>query len=167
MILTVDEFRAHVATATDDDALRRLLDAAEALIVGAAGPPGQDVVETVDGWTPRIVLSRPAAALVAVREVGFDTDLTTSDYTLESPYVIRRESFGRWGMRVRVTYTPAADAALRAAAQTQIVEAFINYRPALQQTTAGNWNEMQVQDFPAEVHRALELLAPARGMTVV
>lgn len=167
MILTVAQFREYVPTALEDDAVQRLLDAAESLILQAAGPPGQDVIETVDGSTSRIVLARPAAALVAVREVGADTDLATTDYTLDSPYVVRRENASRWGARVRVTYTPAFDAALRTAVQAQLTEAFINYRPGLQQTTAGNWNEMQIGDFPDELRRLLDPLLPTRGLTVI
>jgi hypothetical protein len=48
-LLTVDEFREHVATSLVDDAIQRLLDDAEAEITAYAGPLGSAVTELVDG----------------------------------------------------------------------------------------------------------------------
>jgi hypothetical protein len=167
MILTVDQLREHVATALEDDALRRLLDAAEAAILEVAGPPGQDVTEVVDGRTSRIVLSRPAATIVAVREAGYSEDLLTPDYSLSSPYVLRRENTRRWADRVAVTYTPEHDAATRMAVQVGLIQLDLNYQPGMEQNTAGNWNEMFVNDYEAERQRVLARLMPTRGMVVL
>lgn len=170
MILTPDQFREHVVTAVEDDALTRLLDAAEAAIVDAAGPPGADVVELVEGGFNRIVLSRPAAAIVSVREASGSTTwndpLTTDDYETLGHSVLVRLG-GRWARRTEVTYTPAADWALRMQAQIKLVELELNNPTGIGQNTVGPFAEQIVADYPAQRDMILSTLRHSSGMVVI
>jgi hypothetical protein len=160
-LLTVEELREHVASGLPDDALERLLDAAEAAINAEIGPAGQRV-EHVDGGGTVLILRHPAASVALVRENGRDVD--ADDYHIEG-YLIRRDR-GRWGSRVAVTYTPADDDATRKAVQIALVQLDLNYEPGMEQQTAGNWNEMFVGDYEAERRKVLARLAPSTGLVV-
>lgn len=170
MILTPDQFREHVTTAVEDDALKRLLDAAEATILEVAGPPGAEVVELVEGGYGRIVLSRPAAEIVSVRDGGGTTwtDRTvTDDYTFVPTSIIRRTFAYRWLPWVEVTYVPANDAALRMQAQIKLVELDLNNPAGIQQNSVGPFSEQYVADYEQERQDILASLINSPGMAVI
>lgn len=157
MILTPDQLREHVTTALEDDALWRLLDAAEAAIIEVAGPYGATITELVEGRYGRLILSRPAASIVAVREASRDVDdeyedTDAGDYTLVGTSVLRHR-IGIWKPLVEVEYVPANDAALRMSVQIQLVELALNWQPGLTQNTAGNWSETFSNSVEYEAQR--------------
>jgi hypothetical protein len=136
MILTVDELREHVTTALEDDALQRLLDAAEAEIVRYAGDPGA-AVEILHGSGRYLTLDRPAESITSITEAwgATSTTLSASDWLLyPSGLVLERLTTGpngrsSWWRRVTVTYTPRDDEALREKAQIDLVNLALNYNP--------------------------------------
>jgi hypothetical protein len=169
MILPPGQFREHVVTAVEDDALGRLLDAAEAAITEVAGPPGADIVGLVEGGYNRIVLSRPAATIVAVREASgstWNTALTATDYETLSGSVVRRIS-GRWAHRVEVTYTPADDYALRIQAQIKLVELELNNPTGIAQNTVGPFNEQIAAGYDEQRAAILSMFRHSPGMVVI
>lgn len=160
MLLTPDQFREHVATALEDDALRRLLDDAEAAITASAGPYGAPVTELVGGGFSGLVLSRDPASVTTIREASVWSSgtsdwstVTTSDYYAISGSVLYRRA-GRWKNVVEVTYLPANDAARRINVQIQLVELALNWKPGLAANTAGNWNESFPNADEYEAQRA-------------
>src|SRR5688572_20353800 len=78
-LLTADEFKEHVTTSLEDEAIERLLDDAEDTINAFAGPVGA-VVEYVLGGTDRISTSRPIATISAIDErYGSHSPVTIAD----------------------------------------------------------------------------------------
>jgi hypothetical protein len=147
MVLTVDEFREHVSTSLGDDAVQRLLDAAEAEIVRYAGEPSS-VSEIVDGRGRYLVLSRPADAITSIVETWWDTDTTliADDYLVRSPYVLERLRTGTsphrdWWGRVTVTYLPADDEAIRIGVLLDLMQLVLNYNPGAASERIGAWEE--------------------------
>ena len=169
MILTPDQFREHVVTALEDDALKRLLDAAEASIIEVAGPPGAEIVELVEGGYGRLALSRPAVEIVAVRE-GYGTTWTdrtiVDDYTFVPTSILRRTLGYRWQPWVEVTYVPANDAALRMQAQIKLVELELNSPAGINQNSAGGFSE-QYANYEDERQEILRSLSHTPSMVVL
>jgi hypothetical protein len=173
MLLTPDQFREHVTTALEDDAIGRLLNAAEAAITEVAGPYGAAVTELVEGRYTRVLLSRPALEIVSVRESSRDVDAdysttATTDYALDGGSIVRRRT-GAWNRLVEVTYKPANDAALRMSVQVQLVELALNWQPGLSQNTAGNWTEQfpNADEYEAQRQAILAQLRPSVVMAIV
>lgn len=177
-ILTVGEFREHVESTLGNDAIQRLLDAAEAAIVAFAGAPGS-AIEVIDGGYRRIVLSRPASAITTVveRYGSTDTTLAADDYRLRGGgYVLERILYGTnprstWRQLVTVTYTPVDDADLRVAVQLALVRLLINQNPGVTQEQIGAWLEQRTQssvwNFGTEWDTILGQLAPEPMIGVV
>lgn len=146
-ILTVDEYREHVTTALEDDALQRLLDAAEADIVRYAGDGGE-VTEYVDGQGRFITTHRPIGSVTSVAEVYGSTtlDLSANDYLQRSACVLERLTTGDharhcWRGRVATTYLPADDEATRVGVQLDLVTLAIAYQPGVARETVGSWTQ--------------------------
>lgn len=147
-ILTVDEFREHVTTALEDDAVQRLLDAAEAEIVRAAGAPGS-TTDIVPGGSRLIALSRPASSITSVTETRYSTStvLAANDYLLhpggfilERLYTGTNPSYG-WRGQATVAYTPVDDEAIRIGVQLDLVQLALNSNPGTTAETIGSWTE--------------------------
>jgi hypothetical protein len=174
MILTPDQLREHVTTALEDDALKRLLDAAEATIIEVAGPPGAEIVELVEGGYGRLVLSRPAAEIVSVRDGGGTTwtdRAVDDDYTFVPTSILRRTIGYRWLPWVEVTYIPANDAALRMHVQIRLVELALNQPAGIGQNSAGGFAEQypanSVYNYEIQRQEILSVLSHSPGMAVI
>ena len=147
-ILDPGEFREHVTTALEDDALQRLLDAAEAEIVRFAGEPGA-ATDIRDGRGRFVTLSRPAASITSITETPWSTGTTLAadDYLLyPSGLVIERlpggtHSRSHWHGRVTVVYTPVDDEAIRVGVQLDLVNLALNYSPGAGMEVIGSWTE--------------------------
>jgi len=114
MPLTPDEVREHIETDLTDDALQRLIDAAEEDLGSETA-----VVEYSTGLGRKIIfLRRPAAAISSVIEHASDGDLTlivpgltTADMRLHEGRMLERLDTGtnpssNWDRKVTVTYVP-------------------------------------------------------------
>src|SRR5688572_3893817 len=127
-ILTVAELREHVPTTLVDDAVQRLLDAAEAEIVRVAGAPGA-TTELLAGGGRFLTLSKPAASFTSVTETRFSdvTVLAADDYLVHpGGYLLERQTGGThsrhtWFGQVAVIYTPVDDADIRIGVQIDLM----------------------------------------------
>lgn len=179
-LLTVAELRKHLAdypTGDDyDDALARLLEAAELAVTDAAGPVG-DVTEYGTGGSGYLILNRTASAITSIIEDfdGSPLTLEEDDYRLSpSGNVLSRLNTGthsayRWLGNVQVIYTPVDDTALREVAAVSLVQTFVNLHPGLQAETIGPWSEtyMSGADWTAQREAILATLRPSGGMRVI
>lgn len=152
-ILTVDELRKHVNSGLEDDALQRLLNAAEAAIVARAGTTGERT-EIVGGGHRFISTRKPidTALTVTITEqspYGADdvTTLAVDDYlirpggTLIERLVTGTNARSRWYGYASITYTPVSDAAVREEVQIDLVRAALTYNPGLTGQQIGSWSE--------------------------
>lgn len=178
MILTVNELREHVTTDLGDDALQRLLDAAEEAIVARAGAPGVRT-ELAAGGYRFLTLGRPAASITSVVEtVGeSDTTLATDDYQIGwGEMVLERLRTGtnprsRWGDQTSVVYTPVDDDATREKVQIDLCKLAIASNPGLAAQAIGDWREDYVNNsawnVASEREAILAQLDVSVGMVVV
>ena len=177
-ILTVDELREHVNTGLGDDALQRLLDASEYLIVERAGPAGART-EIAGGGYRFVTVSRPIGSIGSIKEVVGDSELTLAadDYLVRyGDLVVERLQYGTnsrstWDRRVEVTYTPEDDAALRADVQIDLIRAGLSYNPGLTGEQLGAWSAQyaanSVWNNAAERESILSRLDPEPSMVIV
>ena len=184
MILSVSELREHVNTDLGDDALQRLLDAAEWAIVNRAGATGART-EIASGGYRFIVLARPAASISSVVETaGWSDSVGASDITLAADdylvgageMLIERLITGTnqrsvWGARVTTVYTPVDDDPVRIECQIALCQLALNYQPGLAEETIGTWTERFTNNSAwsnqAERDSILERLAIGGRMVVV
>jgi hypothetical protein len=96
------------------------------------------------------------------------TTLAADDYELRSTgYTLRRLTGGTnpasfWRDRVRVTYTPLSDLALREVAQIELVKLDVAFNPTLAAQTIGSWSEtyQQGKSYPDQRADILASLSP-------
>lgn len=133
MILTVTELRQHVASGLPDDALMRLLEAAENDITAKFGAAGA-VTEYLDGGFETLVLGRRVGTITSVKE-WFDTaaptTLSTDDYRIDG-YMLHRLDTGTnprstWAGQVQVIHTPPDTEVDRVRLQVQLVKLDLAY----------------------------------------
>lgn len=181
-LLTVAELRKHLTDhptgADQDDALRRLLEAAEAAIGQVAGPLGT-VTEYSGGGAYYLSLHRPAAAITSIREDFYGTPLVlaANDYQISpNGYVLSRLSTGTnsrstWYGPVQVIYTARDDTAVRETVQVLLVQQFLNYHPGLTQESIGSWSQSftdsSVYNFAIERSDILSMLYDGPSMVVI
>ena len=149
-ILSVAEMKEHLpgTVSVSDDALGRLLNAAESSITEAAGP-----IDTVTDYRrpsgPLLGLSRKAQGIVSVTENGVELD--PDDYELRpSGEVLMRLSTGphpavRWRGHVVIELAPADDMAERIRVQVGLVKLDLDYTPGIAGVTTGTWTESSSQ----------------------
>ena len=154
-ILTVEDFREHVTSDLPDDAIQRLLDAAEAAINRYAGDPG-DAVEVFDGGRRFYTLDRPADFILSITETAHASPSTT-EVTLEiddfylypSGLVVERLTTGTnypyRRARMVITYAPKDDEAIRVGVQLDLVSLALNSNPGATMERIGDWMEQQAQ----------------------
>lgn len=176
-ILTVAELREHVPTTLVDDAVQRLLDAAEAEIVRVAGAPGS-TTELLAGGGRFLTLSKPASAFTSVTETRYGdvTLLATDDYLVHpGGYLLERQTGGAnsrhtWFGQVAVIYTPVDDEDIRIGVQIDLMNLVLNYSAGLTSETVGSWTRQFRQALDAnsiERDEILGRLNPLPGMVVV
>jgi hypothetical protein len=142
------EFRTHVTTTLEDDAVQRLLDDADAAVIAYAGELGT-TTEIMSGGGSRIVTSRPIFSVTSVTEREDSTSaltLTSGDWDTLSPFVLVRRRDGTnpsWHFRgpVRVVYDPVDDTAQRIAAIIALVKFDITHSPGLVRQEIEGWSE--------------------------
>lgn len=152
MLLTVAEARKHLTdypTGADyDDALRRLLEAAEGAITERAGPTGNRTEWHTSDKT-FIFPYRSVSAVVSITEtVGTTvTALAANDYRvwpggrMIERLVTGTNARGSWTGLVTIVYASDADIAQREAVQVLLVQQFLNYHPGLNSETIGSWTQ--------------------------
>lgn len=152
MLLTPAQFREHQATSLGDDALQRLLDAAEDAISARFGALAA-LTERRRGGGVLLFLARPVGTIASVTErygdpVGLtDVVLDPADYTLlPDGQTLRREWTGphkadRWTDEVIVASTPADDTAERVRVSIALVKLDLTYNPGLTDERIGDWEE--------------------------
>lgn len=141
MTLTVDDLRDHVESSLGDDALGLLLDAAYEAIDRAIGAAGNVTERLTAGPGDRLMLSRPASAVVSVTED--DTAIASNDFTLIGDQLLLRLETGtnpryRWLNPVQVTYTLESDADERDRAAIALVRLDLDFRPGVQSERLGD-----------------------------
>jgi hypothetical protein len=167
--LTPDEFREHVTTSLGDDALQRLLDAAEEAIIGVIGTGGS-ATEDFEVHGERLMLSHRASTITSVTERtdpwATGTALAANDYGLSSSgWTLRRLSSGTnpgyyWAYRTTVVYEPVSDAAERRRVQMELVRLELAFTPGLVSQTIGGWAETYSGDYSAQRQAILGSLNP-------
>lgn len=160
-ILTRDELREHVETSLSDDALDRVLAAAELTLEESCGvfvPPGSGselpdpVTETVFRPGTRILpLTQPVALDPDTGDPLVDSVMeyawgdTTGTEVVAADYLVRPDGLDRgpnvWPYRTVVTYTPANRLALRQMAIVELCRIEIAFDPVLASQTIGDWSE--------------------------
>jgi hypothetical protein len=153
-MLTVGEFRKHVSTPLDDDAVQRLLDAAEEDIRTYTH---SEVISPVGDWLP---LSHEAETVIAAHEAG--EVLPVTSYKVVGNILVRLNEGTRprrrWYGPIEVEYTARSNEATREMVQLSLVKFDLNYEPGVEQTTIGSFNEMFVTDPARERRRILSRL---------
>ena len=173
-LLTVDELREHVEnTALGDDALQRLLDAAEADINSWCGPL---VLGSGDAWEEieehfygreagqsilRLKHYPDSVSEVAIYDYLEDETLLVEgreeDYVVDGQ-LLRRYGY-YWGYHTKVTYVPRSSASQRRAALILLVQLAINVQPGQGFTGAATWQETY-KDYETEKQHILWSLCP-------
>jgi hypothetical protein len=134
-LLTVDQLRQHVTTTLGDEALQRVLDAANADLLAAAGPLGVTTLEMHGGRSSVLLLPRRFTAVSGVveRYEDFTTTVTlaTNDWHLiDNGWTLVRSLYGTnppggphwWAPLVAVTGTVFDDTASRVASLIELVK---------------------------------------------
>lgn len=129
--MTLAQLREHVETDLTDEALQRILSAAEADVLRAAGPESGAVDEFEAELPGRFVcLRQPADSITSVTEYRGTASLvlTSSDYELRADGRRLYRVGAYWAPRVVVAYAPVIDMEGRELAAVDLV------RLALQDT---------------------------------
>ena len=132
MILTVTQLREHISSGLTDDALQRLLEAAENDITAKFGAAGSVTEYPVYGFD-LLVLSRRVGTVSSVKEY-FDSDpltLSTDDYRVDG-FMLKRLDTGTnprtyWAGEVQVIHTPADTEVDRVRLQLALVKLDLAY----------------------------------------
>lgn len=152
-LLTLEKLKEHIEAELADDALQRLLDAAEQTVEERFGVVTVQVDEYVvddnsypDGRDGSVILTRKAGSITTVTEQLFSAaadTLAADDYDLRG-LILERLDTGtnprqKWGHRVIVTYVPFNDTAQRIPVIVNLVKLELAYR-GLKSEKAGDYN---------------------------
>lgn len=146
-ILSATELREHIQTDLGDDALDRLANASEAMIVRTAGSATVETDVISDpaypgGRSRNLYLSRPVSDITSVKERTDPDDVQTTlagdDYRLEGSRKLVRLREGTnsqlfWSPFVEVIYVPVVDSGLREHVQIELVKLAVNYSGAIEE----------------------------------
>jgi hypothetical protein len=148
-LLSVADLKLHLGhTTTENAALQRLLDAAEASIDARIGPLGT-VTETHRASGPLLPLTRRAQAVLSVIEQG--VTLAPNDYALRpSGAIVERLTTGthperRWRGSVSITIATPDDTAERIRVQIGLVKLDLGFTPGTGSERIGDWSETSSQ----------------------
>lgn len=129
-ILDNTALREHIETDLSDDALTRLANAAESLILDVTGSltVQVDVLRTQAEQT--LFITRGASSITTIKERDFPDDdqttLSSDDFRLSGAYTVKRLRQGTnprlwWASEVEVTYVPDIDTAMVEGVQIELV----------------------------------------------
>lgn len=146
-ILTVSELREHLETDLGNDALGRLADDAESLIIATAGATTART-ENSNAWgfpggRERIIFAALAINSITSIKERDDLDsakvtLSTDDYEQQGKRQLIRLRNGTnprslWAQHVELIYVPTVDTAIRKMVQVDLVKIEIMYSGALRE----------------------------------
>lgn len=167
-LMTVDEMREHVETALSDDALQRLMDAAEDDINDHAGLLTMEDYDTAAERTEWVTnqfrnrmirVKMPVESIVSITSVysGNPTDtedplVDDEDYWFDGVNIHRKGYF--WGDRVEVVYIPKNTLSQRRACLILLVRLAINSEPGIGFEGAATWQSTS-QDYEQSKQRIL------------
>lgn len=171
-------FREHETTTLPDEALQRLLDAAEGAINRRFGSLAS-LTEHRRGGGLLLFLSRPAGTITSITErygdqLGLtDVVMDLTDYTLlPDGQTLRREWAGthradRWTDDVIAVYVPADDTAERIRVELALVKLDLTHNPGLSSEQIGDWSETyadnSAMNYGLERQMILDTLASGLG----
>jgi hypothetical protein len=154
--LSVDQVRERVETSLSDEALDSLLAAQYTAIASKFGPEGP-ITELLTGDAgDLLLLSRPAASISEVVEMGAELD--PDDYALQTRHLLVRLSTGpnpsrRWRGRIGITYAIAGDPEERDRIALALVGLELNHKPGITSIKIGQFSEAYGQgarSYPEE-----------------
>ncbi len=152
-MLTVAELRKHVETPLEDDALRRLLDAAEEDVAHFSA-----AVEYITPAGTLLPLTFPASAITTVIEN--DVTLNVLDYELSSSGMLLRRldtgpnPYRTWHRsQAKVTYVRRTNEATKEIVQVDLVRLDLR-EPGIRQQQIGSWSESYGNALGTEGYRA-------------
>jgi hypothetical protein len=171
-LLTLAQLKEHVEAELADDALQRLLDAAEQTVEQRFGAIATQVDEYVvnedqypEGRDKAVALTREASSITSVTEQMFSADpdtLAADDYDLRGLVLERLDTGtnprGKWGHRVVVTYVPFDDTSQRIPVIVNLVKLELAYR-GLSAEKAGDYS-MTARQYHQERESILGALKP-------
>jgi hypothetical protein len=171
-IISLAELKEHIEAELADDALQRLLNAADQAVAERYGAIAQQVDEYVvdkdqfpDGRDKSLTLTRKASTITTVTEQLFNDTadtLAADDYDLRGDLLERLETGtnprGRWGHRIIVTYVPFDDTAQRIPLVVDLVKLELAYR-GLSSEKAGDYR-MDSREYNKERESILGSLEP-------
>jgi len=124
--MTLTQLRAHIETDLPDEALQRILSAAETDVLKAAGPASAAVDEFEAEFPGAYVtLRQPATVPLTLVTEYYDTAatvLTSADYELRQDKRRLYRVGAYWAPRVVVAYEPTIDLPAREAAAVDLVQ---------------------------------------------
>lgn len=156
-LLTADEVRDHIETDLVDDALTRVIEAADAEIINKLGAVASQV-ENLPGGGVELFLARRASAVSEVIErfdLGFgpqETTLEDDDFSLRPDGMrVERLFTGTnpapyWRGEIKVTSTPDDDSARRKLLLVNLVKLELGYTGHLA-VTAGDVRVASLQNY--------------------
>lgn len=156
-LLTVEEMRDHIETDMVDDALERVIDAADAEIIRKLGPVDSQP-ENLPGGGRFLFLARRASAIASISErfddgFGYQTvALAANDYSLLADGMrVERLATGTnpasaWRGEAIITSTPADTTAERTALLVKIVRLELGYTGHLV-VSAGDVRVQSIENF--------------------
>ncbi len=178
-ILTVSQLQEHIETDLGDDAIQRLADATEEMIIREEGETSA-VTETRNEWgfpwgrNRTIYTARAISSITSIKERTHPDDdqttLSTDDYRQEGTRRLIRLQEGTnprqlWAPHVELIYTPESDSNIRILVQIDLVKLAIMYSGALKETEGdfSFWHH----DTAMETGAILRRLNTARNNMVI
>lgn len=132
-LMSLPEVRQNIETGLLDEALQRIMDAAEQDIDNRYGAVGSQV-DDLEGGGKSIWTTRPISSITTIVETVLDdkTTLATDDYTIRHDIQLDRENDGTngrmlWGHRVKITYVPVDTTARRRGVYLRLITLAIQY----------------------------------------
>ena len=166
-LLTVPEVREHIHSALADDALGRVVGAADNLIVSHVGQHAPTVAVTLPGSRFTLTLPRPATKITSADEWTTDPAVVTAatgHLLVDGGRGLRRTAAGdtRWASWVTVKYAAVDDRPLRKDVLLQLVRLDLADTGALFQSDGG-YIQSSFGDRARERRRIVEPLVPRYG----
>lgn len=173
-ILTVAQFREHIATDLVDDAVQRLLDANTQAIVRRFGPTDTVTMTRYPRQNTILFFDRPIQAITSITEffpdpVGISgVAVDPTDYRLrDGGTTLERWGYGThpadwWSSRVDIVYVPVDDSAERVRVLIKLCELDLNRHPGISQVRIGEYSEQSRNEpYDDEREAILASLTPS------